>query len=796
MVWLAIPTALAVAAPEPTSTAKPTSTATVAPSAEPPAASIPVPEVAARAEEVTKLLREFDALLEAGPEVVAIQQRLPELGLRLTGQTEEANRQLDDQPSDAVLDGLTSQWQAIQAELATDVNVLAKRATALERSLERLTGLSETWTQARTDARASRAPAPVVDRIDGTLAAIAQTRARLQEARAATLVLQDHVAERVAQCDDMLVRLGAVREGMVGRLSVRDGVPLWRTESLSGAVTELPGRVRRAVESDIAEIRQFASDERARIYAGVVLFVALAGLTYAARRAAKRSAPTVDTTAATLSALDRPFSAALLLALLATGIFSPRSRVAWALGEMLVLVPALRVVRLGIDPRLVPLFYWVGALLLTDLVRRLASTVPLLGQQIFLLEVLGVVGPLGWKLARQRLRRPTRTEWSRMRQIAVLGAVVAFAGAGAAAAAGYMRLALFIGSGILGSVFVALVLYAGVLVSSALVAVGLCSRPFRDLRMVQRHRPILEQRARGVLRWLAIVGWAIFALRHFGLWHSAVDLSGAALAAELSRGSLSVSLGGVLVFVATVAATFVLSGIVRFVLQEEVYPRLAPERTLPHAIFTLVHYALLLAGFLIGLAVLGVDLTKITILAGAIGVGIGFGLQGLVNNFVSGLVLLSERRINVGDAVQIGDVGGRVQQLGIRACTVRTWEGAEVIVPNASLVAEKVVNWTLSDGLRRIDLPVGVAYGTSPEKVADVLLGVARAHSSVVGEPEPAVLLLGFGDSALRFEMRVWTDRFDRWAQTQSELAVAGYAALREAAIDIPFPQREVRLRR
>jgi potassium-dependent mechanosensitive channel len=193
--------------------------------------------------------------------------------------------------------------------------------------------------------------------------------------------------------------------------------------------------------------------------------------------------------------------------------------------------------------------------------------------------------------------------------------------------------------------------------------------------------------------------------------------------------------------------------------------------------------------------VLGLDLTKITILAGALGVGIGFGLQNLVRDFVSGLVLLYERRINVGDAVQIGDVAGRVQQLGIRACTIRTWEGAEVIVPNASLTSDKVANWTLSDRFRRIDFRMSVAYGTSPEKVIEILLGVARKHSDVVADPPPTVLFLGFGDNrALRFELQVWTPRFERWLQTQSELAIAGYAALREAAIDIPFPQVDVRL--
>ena len=136
-----------------------------------------------------------------------------------------------------------------------------------------------------------------------------------------------------------------------------------------------------------------------------------------------------------------------------------------------------------------------------------------------------------------------------------------------------------------------------------------------------------------------------------------------------------------------------------------------------------------------------------------------------------------------------------MEQLGLRACTVRTWEGAEVIVPNASLTSEKVANWTLSDNQRRIDLPVGVAYGTSPEKVADVLLGVARKHSHVLAVPAPVVLFKGFGDSALLFEMRVWTDRFESWLQTHSELTVAVYGALREAAIEIPFPQRDVHLR-
>src|SRR5262249_29810486 len=236
-------------------------------------------------------------------------------------------------------------------------------------------------------------------------------------------------------------------------------------------------------------------------------------------------------------------------------------------------------------------------------------------------------------------------------------------------------------------------------------------------------------------------------------------------------------------------------GLIRFVLKEDVYPRLLLGRGLTDAVSSLLHYAILVVGFLLALAALGVDLTKVTILAGAFGVGIGFGLQAVVNNFVSGLLVLFERRIEVGDAVKVGDVEGRVQQLGMRACTVRTWEGAEVIVPNATLIADKVTNWTLSDRQRRIDVRVGVAYGTPPDKMLEIMLAVARAHPRVLSQPEPVALFQGFGESALLFELQVWTDRFELWVQTRSELSVALYAALSEAGFEIPFPQREVRLR-
>jgi small-conductance mechanosensitive channel len=254
--------------------------------------------------------------------------------------------------------------------------------------------------------------------------------------------------------------------------------------------------------------------------------------------------------------------------------------------------------------------------------------------------------------------------------------------------------------------------------------------------------------------------------------------------------------GDVLAFVLTVLGAYWLSTFLRFVLDEDVYPRLQIAPGQSYAASSLLHYIILAIGFVVGIGLLGVNLTKVTVLAGALGVGIGFGLQGVVNNFVSGLILLFERPIHVGDTVELGELQGVVRRIGIRASVVHTWQGADIIVPNSQLVTEKVTNWTLTDQLRRIDLPVGVNYGAVPKHVIALLETVASAHPQVLREPPPLALFLGYGDSGINFELRAWIAYFPHWAQVRSDLAVAVYDAVYAAGMTFPFPQREVRLLR
>jgi small-conductance mechanosensitive channel len=339
----------------------------------------------------------------------------------------------------------------------------------------------------------------------------------------------------------------------------------------------------------------------------------------------------------------------------------------------------------------------------------------------------------------------------------------------------------------------------GIVIVITRIALGLFAYllrvwPLDNLRLVRRNRDRLLRFITRTLTVLMTLLWMFLVLRNLRLLDGLLTALQAVVDVRLQRGAISISLGDIVAFAITVWASWLLSSFIRFVLDEDIYPRVTLPRGVPYALSTLLHYLILVIGFFVALGILGVDLTKATILAGALGVGIGFGMQNIVNNFVSGLILLFERPVQVGDTVAIRDVAGEMQHIGIRSCVVRTWDGAEVILPNAVLIADPVTNWTLSNRLRRLTLSVGVAYGTDPAVVIELLRGMVTAHDGVLASPEPLLWFTGFGESALNFQIRVWTDRHDTWGALQSELYLATYKVLSDAGIQIPFPQRGVHI--
>jgi len=209
----------------------------------------------------------------------------------------------------------------------------------------------------------------------------------------------------------------------------------------------------------------------------------------------------------------------------------------------------------------------------------------------------------------------------------------------------------------------------------------------------------------------------------------------------------------------------------------------------------LVHYVIVFLGFMLALSVLGLDLTKLTIMLSALGVGIGFGLQGVVNNFVSGIILLFERPVRVGDMVEIGGRWAIIKRIGLRSTTVTTFDEADLIMPNSNLINDEVINWTLTNRRARLQIPVGVAYGSDVPLVIETLTACGKENSWVAKWPEPQVLFLSFGESSLEFELRVWVSDIDQRLNARSQIHQEIDRRFREANIEIAFPQRDLHLR-
>ena len=253
--------------------------------------------------------------------------------------------------------------------------------------------------------------------------------------------------------------------------------------------------------------------------------------------------------------------------------------------------------------------------------------------------------------------------------------------------------------------------------------------------------------------------------------------------------------GFFLTVIFVIYAAILASKAIQSLLLNKVLPRYGAAKGVQLSITRLVHYAILTIGFLVMLRVLGFQLNQLALLGGALGVGIGFGLQAIVNNFASGLILLFERPIKVGDTIQIGSEIGEVKHLGLRATIIQTFDNAEIVVPNSDLITGQVTNWTLGERKVRVRVPVGVAYGTDVTKVLEILLACAKSNSMVLSSPKPTALFLAFGSSSLDFEVRVWISEFLDKLQVLSDLNQVIESEFATNNIEIPFPQTDLHLR-
>jgi potassium-dependent mechanosensitive channel len=761
--------------------------------------AIPLAEVATRSAEVISLLTTFSEKSTPSLEIEKIRQSLPEVVRQIDLAYIDTSAALGELAPLATMQAMRTHWQRRHLQVRAWFNLLTQQAVELAGALERLARIKETWIQTREAAVSDQAPVAIIEQIQATLVSLETVQLALKTQEEAVLLLQGNIARELARCNEAMTQIDKAQKSAVEGILLQENPPIWSLSLWGHARTELPNRMRNIARSFWTNIKEYAGDPYLGMPLHAALLLVMTMAFYAARLKKRKWIATGVGVSAAVRVFDYPYSAALTIVLLvATAVHSPAPARVKGILSALILVPVIRLVRPVIDIRLAPGIYTVAILYAVDLFRQMLGGAPLVEQALLIVENLTAIAVLKWLPNPERLRRTTEQAPNgfRVSPGPILSRVLMLClSAGfLAAVIGFMRLARLITSSILVGGILALSLYAFVRVANGVVSIALRVWPLQGLQIVLKHCDRMERWIHRLLVWTAAVFGTDRFLEYLGVLDPVLSVAGAVLSIKLERGAFSISVGDILAFGLTVWAAYLLSTFIRFALQEEVYPRRGVARGLSYAYSRLIHYVILAVGFLVGLAVLGMDLTKVSVLVGAFGVGIGFGLQDVVKNFVCGLILLFERPVQVGDEIEVGSLQGEVRRIGIRASTVRSYHGADIIVPNSQLITANVTNWTHSDQLRRIDLPVGLNYGASPQKVIEILEAVARANPAVLEHPSPLCLLQGYGDSSINFELRVWTDQFDRWVLIRSELASAVFEAVKAAGMSFPFPQREVRV--
>lgn len=787
---------------------------------------IPVPtpiapsEIISQAEAAEKKSQEIQMNASASPSIQVIAEDLPKLKQQIDSKMNETTQLLSARPSLETLRTTEQGWQALTKNINVWKKDLKTQIGILDGQIKELKNQNEIWQKTlnalknpQTPANANilteentavqteitaQVPPEVLQRINEIIAAITKTQKQIEASRAQLLTFQTRISEQETRINDTLSTIKKVREEALTHLFVQDSPAIWNARRTTNSAAGIFIEAKDSYATQLGALNEYAFRQSDRFILHAIILLSFFGLLIWARRRIRPMVKENVELQPAFSVFEMPIAGALILSIMLSGWIYPQApRILSSILGAAALVPGIIYLRKILEKPLFPILNALVVFYFIDLLRQITATLPLLSRILFLAEMLGAIIFLVWFLRSKSLARKIEVRHQRIFVI-IKKTIPYFLGlfgiAFIANLLGYVGLSNVIGNGVLSSSYIALILYAAVQIIKSLIVFALRVRPLSKLGMVKNHRTIVQAKIFRVLTWVGIIIWGILTLNLISISETLFNYLKDWLTAELVIGSLAISLSDIIIFSITVWLAFAVSRLVRFVLEEDVYSRVQLAGGIPYAISTMLHYIILVVGFVLAIAALGFDLTQFTILAGAFGVGLGFGLQTIVNNFVSGLILLFERPVKVGDTVQLGEHQGDLNGIGLRASVVRKVDGSEVIVPNSKLISEEVINWTLSDQQRRIDINVGVAYGNDPENIIELLTNIAITHENILEIPPPRTLFVGFGENSLDFQLRAWTDDTERWIVIKSEMAVEVYKILSKENIEIPFPQRDLNL--
>ncbi len=685
-----------------------------------------------------------------------------------------------------------------QDRISTLQKSLSKRTNEIEESARALLQTRRRWEKTLEGSGSGEISGAIINRINSITGGIDSVRTLLLADFDLLLVQQDQLSDRNVKLELLQQQVSDQKLTLKATLFTRDMPGFFKDLSSLKDPNIVQSHLDQISISMKADLQVFTKEFAGRFILVALFLVAMVILTswYKANYRRLISEKQFEVSVYHLILIRAPvLSSIFLTTVLIRFIFPDLPHTLWAFNFLLLTVPTLIFVTRMFHVHVKPWYNFLAAVfLLTFVYEFMFFPDIVLRILLMLFSIMGIL-LFAWMLK----HRPAagviknRIVYNLLRAT-IIAFTVFLAVSIIANLVGAFRLAEFLTLAPIRIFILLVAVFLTTRVADSLVYLLLAGNTLQQLNVVREDFEMIYRktvRLIHVLLWIFCVVASLRVLRVKEViftWGEGVIKDGWKL------GAVEITLQSILIFIFVIWLSIVISRIITRILEKDVFARVETAKGVPGTIVMLLRIALISGGFFLAAAAAGMELTNLSIVLGAFSVGIGFGLQNIFNNMVSGLILAFERPIKVGDTVQVGELMGIVLKIGLRSSTVRSFDGAEVIVPNGNLISDQMINWTLSDTNRRMDLRVGVAYGTDPEKVIALLESIASAHKLVDKNLEPKAYFVGFGDSSLDFRLLAWSDIADRLA-VESEINVTINLKLKEAGIEIPFPQRDLHLR-
>jgi len=685
---------------------------------------------------------------------------------------------------------------AVSNRLEDWQNQLVSVTRDLQERLAKLKDIGTLWENTRDAIAEEEGAATLNESIRAVLDATTKTTEGLTLVRDEILSAQVDVSHEVKRLSALREELTKINQHTAKQLFRPDSPVIWSVRRIVTEDGEYGRQMSSVFHDDITSLLDMVATHPVHLTIQFLVFLATVIFLYKVRQRHQQTLTNDPRSKSAAKLLNHPIATGLVIALVLTPLLVPDPPLAfYRYTVFALLIPVIILLRTTLQEGFKRPAYFVISLYVLI---RVSSHLPEFSFGQRMIEL--IVAVIGAAISFHQIRHlgsnsPSEQRLFKSGRILSRISFVIYCAAAVLNIFGLFALADRLLATLVGMLTLALILIAGSNAIREFLRISMVVGPLRHLSAVRYHYTTIDRKISRGLNFTASILWLIAIFLTLGLYAATRNAIGTALEAKWKIGAMNLSLGSILAFFFAIWVSVMLSRAIRFLLNADILPRFNLPRGIPSSISMMVHYCIITLGLLFALAAAGIDLSQLSIIIGALGVGIGFGLQSLVNNFVSGLILIFERPIKVGDKIQFGTNFGEVRSIGIRASNVRSFDGAEVIVPNGNLISNEVVNWTLSDQQRRMNINVGVAYGNDPEKVIELLGHVLEPFDKILKDPEPFISFDGFGESSLDFTVRFWIDDFQLGLRMKSAISIAINKALKEAKIEIPFPQRDLHLR-